>query len=64
LAPPLLGRDEEGNFPGWESVRHQLDHPGMTREQLIYLDHLSKHDLAKELSMPVTEMWNTTAKKV
>jgi hypothetical protein len=64
MAPPLLGRAEEGNFLVWESVRHQLDHPGMTWEQLIYLDHLSKHDLAKELSMPVTEMWNTTAKKV
>ena len=64
LAPPLLGQAEEGNFPGWESVRHQLDHPGMTREQLIYLDHLSEQDSATELSMPVTEMWNKPAKKV
>jgi hypothetical protein len=59
LASPLLGRAEEGIFPGWKSVRHQLDHPGMTWEQLIYLDHLSEQDSAKELSMPVTEMWNT-----
>jgi hypothetical protein len=36
----------------------------MTREQLIYLDHLSEQDSAKVLSMPVTEMWNTTAKEV
>ena len=64
LAPPLLGRAEEGNFPGWDSVRHQLDHPGMTREQLIYMDHLTEQDSAKELSMPVTEMWNNPAKKV
>jgi hypothetical protein len=36
----------------------------MTWEQLIYLDHLSEQDSAKELSMPVTKMWNTPNKKV
>ena len=64
LAPPMLGRTEEGNFPGWETVRYQLEHPGMTREQLIYLDHLSEIDAATELSIPVSEIWDTPAGKV
>jgi hypothetical protein len=64
LAPPLLGRAEEGKFSGWERVRHQLEHPGMTREQLIYLDHLSEQDLATELSISVSEIWNTPIGKV
>jgi hypothetical protein len=64
LAPPMLGRTEEGNFPGWETVRYQLEHQGMTREQLIYLDHLSELDAATELSIPVSEIWDTPAGKV
>jgi hypothetical protein len=64
LAPPLLGRAEEENFPVWERVRHQLEHPGMTREQLIYLDHLSEQDSATQLSIPVLEIWDTPAGKV
>ena len=46
LAPPLLGRVEEGNFPGWEWVRDQLERPSMTRGQIIDLDHLFAQDLA------------------
>jgi hypothetical protein len=64
LAPTLLGRAEEGNFPWWERVRYQLEHPGMTREQLIYLDHLSELDSATELSIPVSEIWDTPPGKV
>ena len=36
----------------------------MTREQLIYLDHLSELDAATELSIPVSEIWDTPAGKV
>jgi hypothetical protein len=64
LAPTLLGRAEEGNFPGWERVRHQLEHPSMTREQLIYLDHMYELDSATELSIPVSEIWDTQPGKV
>ena len=53
LAPTLLGRLEEGNFPGWERVRDQLEHLGMTREHGTYLDHLSKQEPDQELSVPV-----------
>ena len=64
LAPTLLGRAEEGNFLGWERVRYQSEHLGMTREQLIYLDHLTELDSATELSIPVSEIWDTPAGKV
>jgi hypothetical protein len=42
LAPPMLGRPEAGNFPGWQHVRDRMQRTGLTREQQIYMDHLLK----------------------
>ena len=36
----------------------------MTREQMIYLDHLTEIDSATELSIPVSEIWDNPGGKV
>lgn len=53
LAPVLLGRPEEGNFPGWHHVRDRMQRTGLTREQQIYMDYIEEQRSGPDGSVPI-----------